>query len=203
MATHQTVRDPKEDVDEIIPGVWIGRWEVAHNPEWLRKHRIQAVFNCTKNISFYPTVPNQYRIPVDDNLQPAEIKMMESMAPEIAYKILREYKRGHPILIHCHAGMQRSTTAAAFFLLVLTGRPLIQVMYMIQNRRKVAFRPGPNFALALRSFENQVRTEIEPMVSRFQTKTTDSLSDLVVDLSLAPSSSSTSISAPPAAIRRS
>lgn len=146
----------------IIPGVWIGRWEVAHNHEWLAAHGIKAVFNCTKQVPFHPSIPYQYRLPVDDNLQPAEIKNMERWAPEIAYKILREFHAGHPMLIHCHAGMQRSTTACAFFLMVLTGRPLIQVMYLIQSRRKIAFRPSANFAPALRAFEEQVRDQILP-----------------------------------------
>ena len=86
---------------------------------------------------------------------------MEKWAPEIAYKILREYNAGHHMLVHCHAGMQRSTTAVAFFLMVLTGRPLIQVMYMIQNKRPIAFRPSANFAQALRAFESQA-TNLRP-----------------------------------------
>ena len=158
-------RNRDEDVDEIIPGVWIGRWEVAMNPTWLAAHGIKAVFNCSKEIPFHPSIPNQYRVPVDDNLQPAEIRNMELWAPEIAFKILREFNAGHPMLIHCHAGMQRSTTACAFFLMVLTGRPLIQVMYLIQNKRKIAFRPTANFANALRGFENQVRSQILPKVA--------------------------------------
>jgi protein-tyrosine phosphatase len=158
-------RDNNVDVDEIVPGVWIGRWEVAQNAEWLQAKRIQTVFNCTKQIGFHPSVPNQYRIPVDDNLQPAEINNMELWAPEIAYKILREFKLGHPMLIHCHAGMQRSTTACAFFLMALTGRPLIQVMYLIQSRRKVAFQPSANFARALRGFEEQLTQKILPSVA--------------------------------------
>jgi hypothetical protein len=158
-------RKPEENADEIIPGVWIGRWEPALNGEWLQKHNIQAVFNCTKQVPFHSQIPHPYRIPVDDNLQPAELQNMEDWAPEIAYKILHEYKAGRPMLIHCHAGMQRSTTACAFFLMVLTGRPLIQVMYLIQSRRRIAFQPSPNFANALRAFEEQVRTQILPTVS--------------------------------------
>lgn len=162
---HVPRRAPEEDVDEIIPGVWIGRWEVAHNVPWLTAHKIHTVFNCTKTVAFHPAVKAPYRIPVDDNLQPVEIKNMELWAPEIAYKILREFNAGHPMLIHCHAGMQRSTTACAFFLMVLTGRPLIQVMYLIQSKRKIAFQPSANFATALRAFEEQVRRQILPTVA--------------------------------------
>jgi len=150
----------EEDADEIIPGVWIGRWQPALNGEWLAKHGIKAVFNCTKQVAFHPSVPYQYRIPVDDNLQPAEINNMEAWAPEIAYKMLREYKAGRPMLIHCHAGMQRSTTACAFFLMILTGKPLIHVMRHIKVQRPIAFEPSPNFAVPLRSFESQIRQQL-------------------------------------------
>jgi hypothetical protein len=153
-------RNPAEDADEIIPGVWIGRWQPALNGEWLAKHGIKTVFNCTKQLDFHPAVPYQYRIPVDDNLQPAEINNMEAWAPEIAYKMMREYKAGHPMLIHCHAGMQRSTTACAFFLMVLTGEPLIHVMRHIKGKRAIAFEPSANFAVPLRTFETQVRSQL-------------------------------------------
>jgi protein tyrosine phosphatase len=150
--------------DEIIRGLWIGNARDAADGEWLRTNGIQVVFNCTKTLPFHPSVPYQYRIPVDDNLQPAEIKNMETWAPEIAYKILHEYNAGRRILVHCHAGMQRSATAVAFFLMVLTGRPLVQVMYLIQDRRPITFKPSANFATALRAFEEQVRTQILPVV---------------------------------------
>jgi hypothetical protein len=153
------------DANEIIRGLWIGNARAAANGEWLRENGIQAVFNCTKTLPFHPSVPYQYRIPVDDNLEPAEIKNMEKWAPEIAYKIHHEYSAGRRILVHCHAGMQRSATAVAFFLMILTGRPLIQVMYLIQSRRPITFRPSANFAPALRAFEEQVRTQILPPVS--------------------------------------
>ena len=145
-------------VNEIIPGIWISRWEIAMNEEWLRSHNIQAVFNCSKDIPFHPSVPNKYRIPVDDNLQPGEIRNMELWAPEIAVKIAREYNAGHPILIHCHAGMQRSTTACAFFMMARTGKPLIEVMRHIKRERPIAFEPSPNFIGALRAFEQQLKS---------------------------------------------
>jgi hypothetical protein len=156
---------PHNNADEIIRGLWIGNAEAAADGEWLRTNGIQTVFNCTKTLPFHPSVPYQFRVPVDDNLQPAEIKNMEMWAPEIAFKILHEYNAGRRILVHCHAGMQRSATAVAFFLLVLTGRPLIQVMYLIQSRRPITFRPSANFAPALRAFEEQVRTQILPVVA--------------------------------------
>jgi hypothetical protein len=154
----RAMKRPGNPVDQIIDRVWISRWEVAMDPAWLTENNIHAVFNCSKDIPFHPSVKNQYRIPVDDNLQPAEIRNMEKWAPEIAYKIMREYKAGHNILIHCHAGMQRSTTACAFFLMALTGDPLITVMRQIKKARPIAFEPGANFIEALRGFESLLRS---------------------------------------------
>jgi hypothetical protein len=156
---------PHNNADEIISGLWIGNAAAAADGEWLYSHGITTVFNCTKTLPFHPSIPHQYRIPVDDNLQPTEIKNMEAWAPEISFKILHEYNAGNRILVHCHAGMQRSATAVAFFLLVLTGRPLIQIMYLIQSRRSITFKPTANFAPALRAFEEQVRTQILPVVA--------------------------------------
>lgn len=153
-----TTRAMERPVDKIIDRVWISRWEVALDPVWLTENNIHAVFNCSKDIPFHPSVKNQYRIPVHDNLQPAEIRNMEKWAPEIAYKIMREYKAGHNILIHCHAGMQRSTTACAFFLMALRGDPLITVMRQIKKARPIAFEPGANFIEALRGFEGLLRS---------------------------------------------
>ena len=153
------IRKMEHDADEIIPGVWIGNMRASMDENWLTRHGIVTVFNCTKQLPFHPSIQHPYRIPVDDNLQAAEINNMERWAPEIAYKIWLEHKAGHPMLIHCHAGMQRSTTACAFFLMALTQRPLIQVMTFIKQKRSVAFEPRPNFAVALRGFEELIRNQ--------------------------------------------
>jgi len=151
------MRLENEDADEIIPNVWIGGWAVALNEDWLRRHGIVTVFNCTKDLPLLDSIPNKYRVPIEDNLKPSEIKNMEIWAPEIAQKILYEYNQGHPILIHCYAGRQRSTTACAFFLMLLTRSPLSAVMRWIQRRRIMAFYRGVNFEPALRAFEDRLR----------------------------------------------
>lgn len=149
-----------DNANEIIPRIWIGDRFASQDDKWLRENGIQTVFNCTKDIPFHSSIPNQYRVPVDDNLQPAELANMERWSSEIAFKLYKEYQTGNRILVHCYAGRQRSATVVALFLLLLTGRPLIQVLYLIQSRRSVTFRPRINFADALRSFERTVQTQI-------------------------------------------
>ena len=104
----------------IAPRLWLGNRKAAADGEFLQKHNVTTVFNCTKTLPFHDGVLRKYRVPVDDNLEPAEIKNMETCAPEAVYKVIAEYNRGETILIHCQAGMQRSAALMAMVLITMT-----------------------------------------------------------------------------------
>jgi dual specificity phosphatase 12 len=138
--------------DEILPGLWLGSIKAATNGHWLSNHRIQVIFNCTKDIPFHFSVKRTYRIPVDDNLEMSEIRNLELWSFEIIYKILQEYKTGNPILIHCAAGVQRSAATMAMVLIVLKNMTPEDAITFIRNKRSIAFRPGVNFIDAIQGF---------------------------------------------------
>ena len=141
--------------DEIVPRLWLGNKTAAANTEWLRQHNITVVFNCTKTLPFDSTIPHIYRVPVDDNLEPDEITNLFKWAPETQVKLIREYKAGRSILVHCHAGMQRSAAVVAMFLITTQGLTADQAMARIKTIRSVAFFPAANFERAIRSWETQ------------------------------------------------
>jgi len=138
--------------DEIMPGIWLGSYKAASNAHWLSEHKIAAVFNCTKDIAFSPVVPIKYRVPVDDNLKEEEIRNLELWSYEIVYKLLNEYKKGQPILVHCAAGMQRSAACIAMFLITLKHMKPSEAVDYIRSKRPVAFRPAVNFKNAIEGF---------------------------------------------------
>ena len=90
---------------------------------------------------------------MDDNLAPTEIANMEKFAPEALFKMIREMKAGHPILVHCHAGMQRSAALVAMYLIANRGLNADQAMKYVRDRRSVAFFPMANFKDAIYGFE--------------------------------------------------
>jgi hypothetical protein len=143
---------PPNPADEILPGMWLGNRVAALDERWLRDHNIKSVFNCTKDIPFVPSIPRKYRVPVDDNLQAEEIRNMELWSYETVYKMSLEYKTGQPMLVHCAAGMQRSAAAIALFLIAVRNMTPDQAIQYIQERRPIAFRPGPNFYKAIEGF---------------------------------------------------
>jgi hypothetical protein len=142
---------------QIIPRLWLGNKTAALDSEFLQRNSIGAVFNCTKEFPFSPHVLRKYRVPVDDNLAPVEIAHMEAWGPEIVYKVIAEHKQGMNILIHCHAGMQRSAAVVAMVLIAMTGRSADDIMKFIRQKRPVAFFPVANFDSAIRGFEGKFR----------------------------------------------
>jgi dual specificity phosphatase 12 len=147
--------------DEIVPGIFLGNRTAALDSNFLKEKRIGAVFNCTKDIPFDKSVKRQYRVPVDDNLQPTEIRNLELWSLEIVYKIIHEAKQG-PVLVHCAAGMQRSAASVAMYLIATRGMTTEQAIQFIQEKRPIAFRPSANFEAAIRGFERTFEREIRP-----------------------------------------
>jgi len=146
------------NADEIIPGLWLGNIHAAADANFLREKNIRAVFNFTKNLPFVETVPKKYRIPVDDNLQPEEIRNLELWSVKFVPEIIDELSRG-PVLLHCHAGMQRSAAAAAMTLVRLLGVPSADAMAYIQMKRPIAFTPSANFREAIKGYESYLQRD--------------------------------------------
>ena len=147
---------PSNNADQIIPNVWLGNLRAAQDENFLRNAGIQVVFNCTKDAPFHSSIRRRYRVPVDDNLQESEIRNMELWSYEIVYKLVKEYREGRPILIHCHAGMQRSPAVTAMLLMVLYHMGTDQAKAYIKQRRPIAFFPQANFEKSMRGFERSL-----------------------------------------------
>lgn len=147
--------DPNAWAHEIIPHIWLGNFQAATSHEWLTDHRIDAVFNCTKNIPFSLIDHIQkYRVPLDDNLQAEEIRNARLWSFESVYRVAAEYKAGSEILIHCHAGMQRSACIVAMFLIFITRCKPDEAINFIKSRRPVAFLNSINFKDAIYGFHS-------------------------------------------------
>lgn len=155
-----------DDAHEIIPRLWLGNANASMDDEFLTKNHIQVVFNCTKNLPFSSIVPIKFRIPIDDNLQEAEIRNMELWSTEIAFKIISEYRDGKNILVHCAAGMQRSAASVAFMLIAYMQMRALDAMSFIKSKRKIAFYPRANFGRAIDYFDRKFHGELLPQIKR-------------------------------------
>lgn len=155
----------RNNADEILPGLWLGNFQSSQDEVFLKTRGIETVFNCTKDLPFHMSIQNRYRVPVDDNLQASEIRNMELWSYEIIYKLIREMKKGKPVLVHCAAGMQRSAAVVAMYLMVTQGKNWNQAYSHIRQRRAIAFFPAANFEKAIVGFYNSYQKEIRPRTS--------------------------------------
>lgn len=155
--------------DEVVPGLLLGSRYAALNTEYLAQKNVKAIFNCTKDIPFDPSVKRQYRIPVDDNLQEPEIANLAKWSYEIAYKIVMEMKRtkeeGGTVLVHCAAGMQRSAASVAIYLITVQGLTTDEAIAFIQTKRSIAFKPSANFEKSIRAYEASFKKNVQPRLT--------------------------------------
>ena len=143
--------------DEIIPRLFLGSQEAASNKEFIKKYGITAVINAT------PTLPNYFqkngvnyvRVPVDDSLKSCDINKMTAYLPFIV-DVLKElhHNQKKKVLVHCHAGMQRSAIIIAAYLVKYYKKTPMEAIRYIISKRPVAFMNGTslNFIDSLQAF---------------------------------------------------
>lgn len=105
--------------DEVLPGLWIGNQAASQSQNWLKLHGIRTIFNATKHLPFTGGHV-QIRIPVNDpgpfnDLNQTDVATMYRALP-IAVDMLHDSLAKGAVLVHCHAGMQRSAALVTAYL---------------------------------------------------------------------------------------
>lgn len=134
------------DATEIIKGLWIGNLHSAQNKKFFEKEIIGAVVNCT------PDIPNTFEtmgvlylnIPMNDTLKEKDIKDMNRYLARTVKFIHTNLSNKRNVLVHCHAGMQRSAAVVAAYLMKYHKKSIMDAINLIIYRRPIAFFYGQN-----------------------------------------------------------
>ena len=140
--------------DQILPNLYIGNY---HAPNYTSK--FDVIVNCTRDIPFSISSKIQYiRLAIDDD--PSETNNLLEKAPDILEKIHDAIENRKRVLVHCYAGMQRSCTLVAMYIMkyyqVISPTA---AMKFIKTNRQVAFNPTPTFINALQTFYSNIMAE--------------------------------------------
>lgn len=127
---------------QIIPGLWIGNYKSALDQKFIADNKINVIVNCTKDMPF-PILNRSVRtirIGVDDSLLQKDILLMESYLKKIIPVLHNMYiDEKCNILVHCHAGKQRSCIVVASLLYKLWER---QSSLTDLNKMAIALNEG-------------------------------------------------------------
>ena len=133
--------------------VWVGSQATAANGNFLKKNNIKLVVNCSKDIPKYSDIP-MLRVPVHDASFDADKMGKYLSLASTAIRDVTRYKGN--VLIHCHAGMNRSATVCAAYLMTIKGMTGKEAMEAIRKAKPECFHPF-NFKSSLTEYEKKLR----------------------------------------------
>jgi dual specificity phosphatase 12 len=159
----------------VVPyKLWIGSKLDSENQVAPKRHGVTLIVNCTRNLPFVVKDVQRYRVPVDDAPRDTQVSVFTQKdqrdfirtVPGAVKLIDAHLRGGGAVLVHCHAGISRSASVAAAYLMLALGIPAAQAMNRVRRLKKETFGPGSvaqsNFADALKA--------LEPVMYRLRTQ---------------------------------
>jgi len=129
--------------------LWLGNYKAALDSQFIIDNNISVIVNCSVDIPYIYDIKElnindlsiskleTFRIPVNDSLLDHDIYIMEqyyhTVIPFIIKKLLNEHKN---VLVHCHAGAQRSASVVAAVLYVLIDNKIMSFNEIDSNLSK-------------------------------------------------------------------
>ncbi|KAK7061111.1 tyrosine protein phosphatase yvh1 [Paramarasmius palmivorus] len=136
-------------MDEIIPGLWIGDIRSATDVETLKANNIFSILSAMRGkISIHETFI-KHQLLLDDT---EETDILQHFLPSISF-IQAELNKGRGVLVHCQAGISRSSAIVAAYLMYDRHLTPDEALDLIRKARP-SIDPNPGFLLQLEIFYN-------------------------------------------------
>jgi protein-tyrosine phosphatase len=140
-----------ESADEILPGLWLGNQATSQSKNFIKNNKISLVVNATKHVdSKFLGDIHYIRVPVNDpgvlgiaSEGNEDVEIMKKSIPLVLKQILKFRKGGRNVLVHCHAGAQRSAIIVLAYLLYRGHfNNIDKAINYIVSKRPIAFFGG-------------------------------------------------------------
>ena len=137
---------------KITNHVWIGSEATAADKEFLRKHNIKFIVNCSADIPRSSDIP-MLRVPVYDDPSDAGPMVKYFGISSVAIRDVPRYIGN--VRVHCRAGQNRSSTVVAAYLMTIKKIGYVEAMKLIRARKCETFRPS-NFTSSLKEYQQKL-----------------------------------------------
>lgn len=146
----------KRDMDEILPGLFLGALSAAANVNALQKQSVDALLSVGKGFQLEP--PPDFRhhvISVDDDEDEDLLQFMQEAIDFIDDCFHKERK----VLVHCFAGVSRSATMVIAYIMQKSAKgeglqeSALEHAFKHVKSRRSCVNPNPGFLRQLIAFE--------------------------------------------------
>lgn len=138
-----------ENMNEIIPGLYLGSLQAAIIPEYLNAHNISAILQvCPAYNEQLDLDIERLIIPVEDTPETNLFELFIDMCEWIDERL----KKNLNVLIHCRAGISRSATIVIAYIMWKNNLKKDDAYYFVKLRRN-CICPNIGFNLQLINWE--------------------------------------------------
>lgn len=156
---YSTMKILKEDNKpvKIINGLYIGSIGAASNLEELNKENITHIVCAAVGIKHFYEDKFKY---LQIDLLDSESQNIKQHFKESADFIHNAINSGGNVLVHCHAGISRSSTICISYLMQYLNMSYNAALGLMKSKRE-KINPNPGFERQLKEFEQQLLNNIK------------------------------------------
>lgn len=148
----------------VTRGLYVGSVVDSANIDFMRRHDISFVVNCTRDLPFKFPTQDHLRLAVDDAY--AETLRLFNLWKTAVPRISRAIDAGKNVLVHCLVGQQRSQATVAALLMYREGISAAQAVERCRKAKSDAFWPRINFYRSLIKWQTYVKEHKSVRASR-------------------------------------
>ncbi|KAK6031758.1 dual specificity phosphatase, catalytic domain protein, partial [Ostertagia ostertagi] len=145
------------EMNEIIPNLYLGSLRDATDTDQLKKHRIKYVVSVHDLTASHPA---------HDQLKVLKIQLSDCSSSDISshFSVTNQFIHGArlkhaAVLVHCLAGVSRSATVVAAYLITVCDLSFINALSLISRKRPV-INPNFGFRMQLCTYADRIRLPV-------------------------------------------
>ena len=133
--------------DKIIDNLFVG------SASALQENNIfSLIVNCTRDVRFPKYCNHCIRVPIDDDPDNSS-RLLSAINDTMVIEEMHScISKNEDVLVHCFAGIQRSCTIVACYLMKYHDMNPMEAIGYIQTKRPVAFIGNVNFLSTIEAF---------------------------------------------------
>lgn len=145
-------RQPIDSYNKISSFLYLGNIDSLKDQD-----KFHLIVNCTKHIPLAVKCKETIRISVHDHPNECDNMMTHMNHTHVLERIHHCRMNKQSVLIHCHAGMQRSAGVLACYLVHYYKMTPDEAIRFIKHKRPIAFYPQANFLKVIqREYQNNL-----------------------------------------------